>query len=173
MISLIGKIIKMLGNITCIVAAIVLLSLLVMVFANIRPAVIVSGSMEPVMHTGSMAFIDSEYRAVKERDIIAFERAGIMVTHRVVQIKDEGYVTKGDANESEDPGIVLKSELRGRVIMWLPWLGYGVKTLATSAGLTATAAFYLTLLFLYRLTGKEVGANDSKKNTDCSDSPAA
>ena len=173
MTRVLRRFIKTLGNITCIVAAIILVAASVMMFAHVRPAVVVSGSMEPAVHTGSRVFIDTTYRDVKERDIIAFETGGVFVTHRVVQVTDEGYVTKGDANGSEDPGILPQSALRGRVVMWLPWLGYAAKTMSTPAGITAIVAFYAMLMLLYRLTGKEVGHSDTEKNTDCPHSPAA
>ncbi|MCQ2546503.1 MAG: signal peptidase I [Clostridia bacterium] len=173
MISVLRTAIRILGNIACIVAAVILFSAMVMILAGIKPAVIVSGSMEPVIHTGSIALIDSGYEDVKERDIIAFDAGGVLVTHRVVQVTDEGYVTKGDANRKEDPGIRPKSALRGRVIIWLPWIGYAVKTMGTPAGMTALAAFCLLLLLLYRLTGKEDGLNEPQENTDCPDSHAA
>lgn len=173
MAGIIRKLIKTTWGLICIIAVIVLAGTAVMMFAHIRPAVVVSGSMEPVIHTGSMVFIDKEYEKAKERDIIAFEKGGMTVTHRVVKVTDEGYVTKGDANESEDPGILPESALRGRVAMWLPWIGYGVRAIGSPAGITAAVAVFIALATLYRLTGKEVGQHDGKKNTDCSDSPAA
>lgn len=173
MINALRKVLKTAGNISCILAAMVIIAALLMMFVHIRPAVIVSGSMEPVIHTGSMVFIDSDYADVSENDIIAFETGGVLVTHRVVGITDEGYVTKGDANESEDPGLLPESALRGRVIMWVPWIGYAVKILGTPAGLTAAAAFAFGLMLLYWLTGKEVGTDGKKENTDPADSPSA
>ncbi|MDO4177460.1 MAG: signal peptidase I, partial [Bacillota bacterium] len=164
---------KIIWYATCIMAAVILIAAAVMLFAHIRPAIIVSGSMEPVIHTGSMVFIDSDYRDFKERDIVAFETGGVMVTHRIVQITDEGFVTKGDANEKEDPAPVPESAFRGRLVMWLPYLGYAARALTSAAGITATAAFYMLLLLIYLLTGKGVRINDTKKNTDYPDSSAA
>ena len=62
-----------------------------------------SGSMEPVISEGDL-YVVIESSDVKQNDIIAFEsqRFDEYVTHRVVDVTDEGYVTKGDANPSTD-----------------------------------------------------------------------
>ena len=50
----------------------------------------------------------------------------MVVTHRIVEKREEGYRTKGDANEEEDAGIVSEKQGIGNVIAVLPWIGYGI-----------------------------------------------
>ena len=50
----------------------------------------------------------------------------MVVTHRIVEKSEEGYHTKGDANEEEDAGIVSEEQVIGKVIAVLPWLGFGI-----------------------------------------------
>jgi len=62
-----------------------------------------SGSMEPAISEGDLYVVIDTGR-VTPGDIIAFEsqRFDELVTHRVVDRADAGYITKGDANPSTD-----------------------------------------------------------------------
>ena len=48
------------------------------------PYVVLSGSMEPVIGTGAVAFINTNDRAVSEGDIIAYSLEDTVVIHRVI-----------------------------------------------------------------------------------------
>lgn len=79
-------------------------------FKVITPLVVVSGSMEPEIATGSLIIakeVDAE--SVKVGDVASFPRAdGVLVTHRVISndsmdSSDTREIKmKGDANEHED-----------------------------------------------------------------------
>jgi signal peptidase len=59
--------------------------------------------MEPTLHTGD-AYLVSALGTAEEGDVVTFqspEREGF-VTHRVVDVTEEGLITKGDANPSTD-----------------------------------------------------------------------
>lgn len=156
-----------------ILAALVLASALLMVFMHLRPVVVVSGSMEPVIHTGSLLLIDTTYKDVKERDIIAFEANDIIAVHRAMAITDKGYVTKGDANEKADPGEVDRDALMGRAVMWVPWIGYAVRFIVSLPGATFVTAMCIGFLLLYSALGKEVRSHDRKKDSNSFDSHTA
>ena len=51
---------------------------------DLRGYVILSGSMEPVIPTGSVAVVDSSKRDVRPGNIATFERHGDLVTHRIL-----------------------------------------------------------------------------------------
>ena len=78
----------------------------VIVFLDMNPYVIVSGSMEPELPVGSLCFIDCQQKEPETGDIISYKAGDSVITHRVAEVTDEGYVTKGDANNSKDPGLV-------------------------------------------------------------------
>ena len=61
---------------------------------DLRGYVILSGSMEPVIPTGSVAVVDSSKRDVRPGNIATFERHGDLVTHRILSKREEGYQTK-------------------------------------------------------------------------------
>jgi signal peptidase len=103
-----------------------------------QPFVVLSGSMEPAIDTGSLIIITphEDYRA---GDIITFKKnpeasiknANSVVTHRVYEKvkysgKDEFYITKGDANNSPDNEPVYFNQIIGKVALNLPYLGYPV-----------------------------------------------
>ena len=93
---------------------------------------VVSGSMEPTFERGDLIFIkgvDSPDE-IKQGDIIVFqlEHESETKVHRVIEIINNDsqvqFRTKGDANTSPDPRLVNFEEVKGKVIFWLPKLGY-------------------------------------------------
>ncbi len=102
---------------------------------GIKPAVVISGSMEPEIKTGSLILIDEKDKDVKPGDIIAFRAGELEAAHRVAGTAEDGYVTKGDSNKTVDPGIVTIDMIRGKVIMDIPRLGYAVRWCSTLPGM--------------------------------------
>jgi len=99
---------------------------------NFKVLTVLSGSMEPKIHTGSIVAVKpaTEYQV---GDIITFgkiSKTQTPTTHRIFEIKDNNgqkiYITKGDANNSPDMKEVLGSEVVGKVIFSVPYLGYAV-----------------------------------------------
>lgn len=174
MISILKKTIRLTGVLVCICGAVVVIAAMACLLLHIRPAVVVSGSMEPAIQTGSMVFIDMDYQAsdVVERDIIAFDANGIMVTHRVKEMTEEGFVTKGDANTDPDPATVSADRYMGRVIMWIPWIGYATKFLSLIQGKVLVIAAFISIVLIYSLLGKEE-TDGTEKNTGSADNSAA
>ena len=117
------------------VAAVVLLGLLLLtslipVPGNIAVKIVQSGSMEPAISTGAMVVIrpSDEYRV---GDVIMFgedTKTKVPTTHRIVADEVRSgvfyYTTKGDANEDPDPQQVAQTEVIGKVLFSIPYLGY-------------------------------------------------
>lgn len=89
---------------------------------GIRSFVVVTGSMTPALPVGSMVFTfpKSTYNI---GEIITFKRGSITVTHRILDIKEGKFITKGDANNSSDAQIVSKSEIIGHDVAVVPFIG--------------------------------------------------
>lgn len=91
-------------------------------------AVVTSGSMEPAIHTGSLAFFeDVPSEGVYRGDIVLFAGPdGRQVTHRVASVTADGamVVTRGDANNAADANPVPVGALRGKYVFSIPYLGY-------------------------------------------------
>lgn len=84
--------------------------------------VVLSGSMDPTLKVGDIIVVHEE-QAYEEQDIITFRTETAPTTHRIVETKDTGFITKGDANNVEDEGIVTKNQIYGRVVMVIPKVG--------------------------------------------------
>jgi len=93
---------------------------------------VLSGSMEPAIKTGAIV-VAKPANGYKIGDIITFgpnTKTQPPVTHRINDIKVVGgvpvYITKGDANESPDMREIQKSDILGKVLFSIPFVGYAV-----------------------------------------------
>nr|WP_304955575.1 signal peptidase I [uncultured Acetatifactor sp.] len=98
---------------------------------------VVSGSMEPEIPVGSVIYVKAaEPDMVETGDIIAFQKDGSVITHRVEEnhyVEGE-FVTKGDANREEDMEPVPYESLIGKVERHIPVLGIIMTLLASNTG---------------------------------------
>lgn len=111
-------------NILCVIAAVIIAGYVSMLAFGLRPAVVISGSMEPTIKTGSLIFVNTKYEDLEANDIVAFRTGGSLVTHRLIADTDEGWITKGDANRTEDPWRISEERIIGKTVFWIPGLGY-------------------------------------------------
>lgn len=121
------------------------------VFFDMNPYVIVSGSMEPELPVGSLCMIDCQQKEPEAGDIISYKAGDSVITHRVVEVTDEGYVTKGDANDSKDPGVVKQKQVFGTCAFSIPKAGYAVMFLRSLKGIVLTITFVICFSLLGRL----------------------
>ena len=131
---------------------------------GITPYVVLSGSMEPVIQTGSLCFINkhTKYEAIKEADIIAFRtKDGTLISHRVVQIDDTGITTKGDNNSTKD-GVTKKENYVGKNIFWIPKAGYLIVLIQTPKG----KIIFGTCVLVLFLSGLLLGENSKEKKNE-------
>ncbi len=99
--------------------------------AGYQMYVVLSGSMNPAFNTGSIVFVKpTEPTEIAEGDIITFsssDDATRLTTHRVVGLNwDNGlsFITRGDANNVNDPSPVPAENIVGRVTGSVPYIGY-------------------------------------------------
>lgn len=133
---------------------------------GIEPFVVVSGSMEPTIHTGSLSFINKhvKYESIKENDIIAFTiGTGDKVTHRVVKITEEGFETKGDANDVSDGVSTTRINFIGKNVFSIPKVGYAVKLIQTKKGKIILVTIIIVILLLGFLMGDNDKSNKKGK----------
>lgn len=93
---------------------------------GIRPYVILSGSMEPEIPTGSVAYIDVKDRTDLEVGDVIMYRASeeINVTHRIIDFDSAGnLITKGDANDTADLRPVSPNSVVGTYVFSIPYIG--------------------------------------------------
>ncbi len=101
---------------------------------NYKILTVLSGSMEPAIHTGSVVVVKpvSDY---KIGDVITFgpyNKTKPPTTHRIHDIKvvdgQPVFITKGDANNAPDTREIHKSDIIGKVLFDAPYAGYAVET---------------------------------------------
>ena len=97
---------------------------------NIGVKIVQSGSMEPAIKTGSIVVIH-QTREYEVGNIITFffsPRDTIPTTHRITKVTSADgevrYQTKGDANQSQDPQLIEKEAVIGKVLFSVPYVGY-------------------------------------------------
>ena len=65
---------------------------------------------------------------IQEGDVIVFNKDDLVLVHRVVDISridgKNRYVTKGDANDTDDIGYITNTDIIGVVGAKIPYVGY-------------------------------------------------
>lgn len=94
-----------------------------------RPLVVLTGSMEPTIKTGSVLYYkDVPEEELKVGDAITFSVNNQVVSHRIVSIENGLYETKGDANASPDAMKISYNNILGKdADISIPYVGYYVK----------------------------------------------
>ena len=117
------------------------------------PYAVLSGSMEPAFHVGSLIYVKSvDPEDIKVGDAITFRLSGedTAATHRVIEIDRENqcFYTKGDANETPDASPVPYSSVLGRAVFTVPKLGLFSSWLSSAQGKYAAISGVGLLLLL-------------------------
>lgn len=136
--------------------------------------IVQSGSMEPFIHTGSIVVIQpADSYAVG--DVITFgedTRVQVPTTHRIIRSREESgvtyFTTKGDANEDADAKETPRSEVIGRMLFTVPYVGYLIDFSKKPIGFISMVVVPATLIILYELIGvfEEVRKMIRKKKND-------
>lgn len=91
-------------------------------------AVVASGSMEPALSVNDVIII-KEQENYGEGDIITFAQGNSLVTHRILEKSQTGFITKGDANNVSDAKEVKMEDVVGKTVFVIPaagkWIAYG------------------------------------------------
>ena len=91
--------------------------------------VIATPSMTGELNQGDVAlYRNLDDNPVNEGEVIVFEKDGVVVVHRVVDIQTINgitrYYTKGDANEDMDAGFIHRADIIGHVNYKIPYIGF-------------------------------------------------
>lgn len=107
-------------------------------FGRYHSYAVLSGSMEPSIRIADIIVIGERSR-YSVGDVITFKFENHLVTHRIAQINDKLpdilYITKGDANRSEDEGQVSHKDVLGKVVLVIPKIGHFVSFSQSPIGL--------------------------------------
>lgn len=90
-------------------------------------SVVISGSMEPTIMTDDLIFY-KEKDTYEIDDIIVFQFDGSLIVHRIIEDHEDGYVTKGDNNNTDDflrYGYIKDYQILGKVSNNYQFFGIG------------------------------------------------
>lgn len=140
---------------TILVGAAVLLAVLLagVRLIGLTPYAVLSGSMEPSYHVGSLIYVQKVApEEIRVGDPITFvlNEELLVATHRVIEIDaaNQHFYTKGDANNAPDAMPVHYNNLVGRPAFTIPRLGYVSSFLGTRSGMMLAGTAVIVILIL-------------------------
>ena len=162
------SIIKVWNVFTSVLVALVVILALLLVGVRVfgmQVFTVLSGSMEPVYHVGSLIYVkETDPMTLQPGDVITFMLdEDTVATHRIVDvIPDEEdssvirFQTKGDANDAVDGSLVHYKNVLGTPVFTIPKLGYLASYIQNPPGTyvaISAGAVLLALVFLPDLFG--------------------
>jgi len=139
---------------------------------GLRPFVVLSGSMEPNYHVGSLIYVkDVDYRELKVGDPITYMLdQNTVVTHRIIEVLPDAedpdtirYFTQGDANDVADGSSVHYKNIIGKPVFSIPYLGYLSNYIQHPPGTYVAIAFGALLILLVFLPDVFTPDEEKKK----------
>lgn len=140
------------------------------------PMIVLTDSMYPSIQSGDLIICHTEDPVnVKAGDVISFfDPAGngsTVVTHRVVEVTTDengglAWITKGDANNTEDANIVPAENLAGVYSLRIHNLGSVAIFMQTTKGLIICVVCPILLLVIYDMVRRKRYEKSRKKDTD-------
>lgn len=100
---------------------------------GVGAAVVLSGSMEPALQVGDLIIV-KKTETYEEDDIVVYQSYRELIVHRIKHKDGDTYITKGDANPSEDSPITIES-IQGVVVARIPFIGNIFNILHTPVGI--------------------------------------
>ena len=128
-------------------------------FMGYASLTVATGSMSGTIEKGDFIII-KDTGDYKIGDIITFIHPGesIPTTHRIIQRNDDGsFITKGDANNSQDIRVVTENEIFGEVVSVCHGLGILIGWVTTGGG-------YIYILSLILIVGLSIYLLKSRKS---------
>jgi len=121
--------------------------------------IVLSDSMQPTFSNGDLVLVGSPNHLfvdkVEPGNIITYRRNEALITHRVVSVKGDTLVTKGDAMEDSDPWPVsLSNDVEASYITHIPYIGHLNQYIKTKMGWLIT--IFLPSAFLLGLVIREI-----------------
>ena len=145
--------------------------------------IVLSGSMEPEISPGDAVVVtETDPTEIGVGDVITFVRSeeGIPVTHRIVGVEESSsgflFETKGDANSDVDADLVPESNVIGVVTVTIPYIGYVVQAVNSTAGFVLLVAVPIALFVtteLWALLKASRATDDGGRETDSAADTAA
>lgn len=177
------KVVKVIYEAISVFILIVVVTLVVLLIGvrliGFTPYVVLSGSMEPKFHVGSVVYVrDVEEDEIEVGDAITYYMADgdLVVTHEVIEIDEDNglYYTQGIANDTADGTPATMETIIGKAYFTIPYLGY-VSTYVTSPPwiyiIVALVLMWIVIMYMIDISQeedeeeKEVTAGERRQRT--------
>lgn len=125
---------------------------------------VATGSMSPTMEIGDVVIVKIT-KEIEKNDIIVYIDGESIITHRLIEINENGLIAKGDANNSEDKPIQFEMVL-GEVISIWPKIGIWRKIFTSSdvVGLILVLIVLFSAVFMYSTSDKKEAKEKGEKD---------
>lgn len=136
---------------------------------------VLSGSMEPAYHTGSLIYVkEVDPFTLETGDVITFMLdESTLATHRIAGVvpdeEDSSVIrfrTKGDANDFEDGTLVHCKNVVGTPVFTVPQMGYVANFIQNPPGMyisIAGGALLILLIFMPELVSALTGKDEDEE----------
>lgn len=120
-----------------------------------KPFVVLSGSMESNIKVGDLVIVkEVDTNSLQKGDIIAFKDSeNVVTTHRIVEVLKENnklcFITKGDANNTNDDGVVYESQIEGKYQFRIGKLGNAILFIQEPVGFVVVLMSIFIICMLY------------------------
>ncbi|MCL2860467.1 MAG: signal peptidase I [Oscillospiraceae bacterium] len=138
-------------------------------FFGYKEIVIAGKSMEPTLNVGDIviAKVVDEY---SERNVIVYrDKNNAVITHRIIEIEEKDgqtmYITKGDANNSQDTPIT-KDKIEGVMIFQLSGWGKAIAFLKSPNGLLLLIGIPVIYILITRYTSAQFYKKQIKRKQE-------
>ena len=139
---------------------------------GMRPYAVLSGSMEPAYHTGSLIYVKKAVpEDLTEGTVITFMAdQDTVVTHRIVEVVPDAddpeilrFRTKGDANDVADGNLVHENNVIGTPVFSIPYLGFLSNKISTPPGLYIAVGVCVFIIAMTVFPDGEKGKKTAEK----------
>lgn len=167
---MVKKICNVLSTILLIVLAVGAAVILVPMLLGYKEMAVLSGSMEPTIPVGSLAYVKPvQAEELQPGDVCTYrlQDGSAFVTHRVMSVDAQAQtlVTKGDANETDD-GDVMFQQVYGKAEFHLPMLGHLIVNIKTPVGIMGICGVLVVVILLNFIPAIiEAGEKEKKQKT--------
>lgn len=176
MIKYLKHIWGILSNILIILVVIAAVLFVGVRLVGLEPYVVLSGSMEPTYHVGSLIYVTKvDPLTLKEGDPVTFMiNQKTVATHRIIKvIPDENdptvvrFLTQGDNNDTDDGDPIHSKNVIGKPVFTIPYLGYFVNFIQVPPGRYIAFAVCIILIasVMFGGEGKDKKADAPEDNT--------
>ncbi len=132
-------------------------------FLGYMTAIVLTGSMEPHIAPGDL-LVFKKQDSYGLNQVVIFTQENSLVTHRIVDIKEGEFITKGDANNTKDFYPVKPNQVLGLLVLRLPKLGFVIDFFKNPIGIFLVILFLLLWVqFSGRKGNKKVDRHEKNK----------